>query len=37
MSRWRPWSDVTIETWLLPENPWHIRMNRIATPRNLST
>jgi hypothetical protein len=36
-SRWRPWNDVTIETWLLPENPWHIRLHRIATPRALST
>ncbi|MGO7210493.1 DUF2264 domain-containing protein [Rhizobium ruizarguesonis] len=36
-SRWRPWSDVTIETWLLPENPWHIRIHRIATPRALMT
>ncbi|WP_434713856.1 DUF2264 domain-containing protein (plasmid) [Rhizobium sp. YTUHZ045] len=36
-SRWRPWNDVTIETWLLPANPWHIRIHRIATPRALST
>ena len=36
-SRWRPWNDVTIETWLLPENLWHIRIHRIATPRALST
>ncbi|ANK95295.1 MULTISPECIES: DUF2264 domain-containing protein [Rhizobium] len=36
-SRWRPWNDVNIETWLLPANPWHIRIHRIATPRSLST
>ncbi|WP_064685996.1 DUF2264 domain-containing protein [Rhizobium bangladeshense] len=36
-SRWRPWNDVAIETWLLPANPWHIRIHRIATPRALST
>src|SRR5215217_1181265 len=23
-ARWKPWSDVTVETWLLPANPWHI-------------
>ncbi|MFB9952423.1 DUF2264 domain-containing protein [Rhizobium puerariae] len=36
-SRWRPWSDVVVETWLLPANPWHIRIHRIATPRTLKT
>jgi len=36
-SRWRPWNDVTIETWLIPANPWHIRIHRITTPRGLST
>lgn len=34
-SRWKPWSDVTVETWLLPANPWHIRVHRITTPRAL--
>lgn len=32
---WKPWSDVTVETWLLPANPWHIRVHRITTPRAL--
>ncbi|WP_087004424.1 DUF2264 domain-containing protein [Rhizobium sullae] len=36
-SRWRPWSDVTVETWLIPSNPWHIRIHRIVTPRPLQT
>lgn len=36
-SRWRPWSDVTVETWLVPVNPWHIRVHRIITPRVLKT
>jgi hypothetical protein len=35
-SRWRPWNDVVIETWLIPANPWHLRIHRIATPRALS-
>jgi hypothetical protein len=33
--RWKPWSDVTVETWLVPANPWHIRIHRIETPRPL--
>ncbi len=28
-------ADVTIETWLIPANPWHIRIHRIETPRPL--
>lgn len=32
---WKPWSDVTVETWLLPASPWHIRIHRITTPRPL--
>jgi hypothetical protein len=36
-SRWRPWADVEIETWLVPQNPWHIRLHRIRTPRPLQT
>jgi hypothetical protein len=34
-SRWRPWGDVEVETWLVPANPWHIRVHRITTPRAL--
>ena len=34
-ARWKPWSDVTVETWLVPANPWHIRVHRITTPRAL--
>ncbi|MBU1307405.1 MAG: DUF2264 domain-containing protein [Alphaproteobacteria bacterium] len=32
---WKPWSDVSVETWLLPANPWHIRVHKITTPRPL--
>jgi hypothetical protein len=32
---WKPWSDVTVETWLVPANPWHVRVHRITTPRAL--
>ena len=34
-ARWKPWSDVDVETWLIPANPWHIRVHRIVTPRAL--
>ena len=32
---WKPWDDVTVETWLAPAHPWHIRVHRITTPRRL--
>ena len=34
-ARWKPWADVTIETWLVPAGDWHIRIHRIETPRAL--
>jgi hypothetical protein len=34
-ARWHPWNDVTVETWLLPASPWHIRIHRISSPRPL--
>ncbi len=34
-ARWKPWSDVGVETWLIPANHWHIRVHRIVTPRAL--
>jgi hypothetical protein len=34
-AKWTPWNDVTVETWLLPASPWHIRVHRITTPREL--
>ncbi|RYE09890.1 MAG: DUF2264 domain-containing protein [Hyphomicrobiales bacterium] len=36
-TKWRPWSDVTVETWLVPASPWHIRIHRITTPRPLQS
>ncbi|KAL1984895.1 hypothetical protein VTN96DRAFT_8554 [Rasamsonia emersonii] len=36
-SRWRPWDDVQIETWLVPSGLWHIRVHRILSARRLST
>jgi hypothetical protein len=34
-ARWKPWDDVVVETWLIPVNPWHIRVHRITTSRPL--
>lgn len=34
-SRWRPYPDVIVETWLIPSAPWHTRIHRIRTPRPL--
>jgi hypothetical protein len=28
---------VTVETWLLPANSWHLRVHRITTPRPLES
>jgi hypothetical protein len=37
VTRWRPWTDVVVETWLRWERPWHVRVHRIRTPRPLRT
>jgi len=36
-SKWSPFRDVDVETWLVPAAPWHIRVHRINTPRPLQT
>ncbi|MCA1444180.1 DUF2264 domain-containing protein [Ensifer sp. IC4062] len=36
-SKWSPWPDVVVETWLLPSAPWHVRVHRVTTPRALET
>ena len=28
-ARWIPCDGLEVETWLLPRNPWHIRVDRI--------
>jgi hypothetical protein len=35
-SRWKPWRDVEVETWLIVGNPWHIRVHFINTARTLN-
>jgi hypothetical protein len=34
-SRWRPYPDVVVHTWLIPAAPWHVRVHLINTPRPL--
>ncbi len=36
-SRWAPWANVNIATWLIPCDGWHIRVHRIETGRPLET
>jgi hypothetical protein len=35
VSRWRPWPDVSVCTWLVPAGPWHVRVHRIRSGRRL--
>ncbi|KAJ2977441.1 hypothetical protein NQ176_g4366 [Zarea fungicola] len=32
---WHPWTDVKVETWLVPYPEWHVRVHRIHSPRKL--
>ncbi len=34
-SKWAPWKDVHIETWLIPHGLWHLRIHRIQSAREL--
>jgi len=34
-SKWSVWKDVVVETWLVPCMPWHIRIHRIHSSRQL--
>jgi len=36
-SRYSPWDDVTVETWLVPTAPGHARIHRLDTDRALQT
>ncbi|MGV1836771.1 DUF2264 domain-containing protein [Rhizobium rhizogenes] len=36
-AKWSPLPEVTVETWLIPAAPWHIRLHKIVTPRPLQT
>lgn len=32
-AQWSPDWDVQVETWLLADNPWHLRIHRIKSPK----
>ena len=34
-SRWRPWGDVEVQTWLLADEAAHVRVHGVRTPRKL--
>ncbi|MBM7585544.1 hypothetical protein JOC86_002086 [Bacillus pakistanensis] len=36
-SRWKPWSNVQVETWLVPLKGWHVRIHKIQSERELIT
>jgi len=36
-SRWCPWADVVIDTWLVAAQAGHVRLHRIVTGRRLET
>jgi len=36
-SRWSPWADVQIASWLIPCGDWHIRIHRIDSARHLQS
>lgn len=32
-AKWSPYTDVVVETWLVPAPPWHVRIHRIHSAR----
>lgn len=36
-SRWLPWHDVCVRTWLIPCGDWHLRVHHIENQRPLDT
>ncbi|MEK5027244.1 DUF2264 domain-containing protein [Paenibacillus sp. FSL M7-1046] len=34
-SRWKPWPNVEVQTWVVAGLPWHIRIHRVQTERTL--
>jgi len=34
-SKWKPWSNVEVQTWIVAGLPWHIRIHRVQTERTL--
>jgi len=36
-SRWLPWHDVCVRTWLIPCGDWHLRVHHLVNQRPLDT
>jgi hypothetical protein len=36
-SRWEPWDGVSVETWLAPARPGHVRVHRLDAERTVHT
>ena len=36
-SRWLPWQDVSVRTWLVPCGDWHLRIHHLENQRPLDT
>jgi hypothetical protein len=36
-SVWNPWTDVKVETWLIPKGKWHLRAHRVTSEKDLSS
>lgn len=36
-SRWSPWHDVHIATWLIPCGDWHLRLHHLDSARTLNS
>ena len=36
-SRWLPWHDVEVSTWLIPAGEGHVRLHRLVTARTLTS
>ncbi|RKL66914.1 hypothetical protein CR203_13880 [Salipaludibacillus neizhouensis] len=34
-TKWKPWENVVVSTWLITGAPWHIRVHQITTQRKL--
>lgn len=34
-SKWSPWRDVEVQTWIIPLRTWHVRIHRINSERTL--
>ena len=34
-SRWTPWADVEVKTWLIADATWHVRVHRVRSARAL--